>query len=126
MDRALTLDSSSERRRTPRRSGRALAWVRELRLQPRLKATLINLSEEGAVVETSTSLRPGARTGLQLTGASGGWHASGRVTRSWVASVVPERGVRYRGAVVFDRRVDLSRAGSESVACGTTPGPTLR
>lgn len=112
MARALRLHRASERRRTPRRSGAALAWVREVRLQPRLEATLIDLSEEGAVVETSKSLRPGTRAGLHLTGDHGGWHASGRVARSWVASVVPEHGVRYRGAVVFDRRVDLSGAGS--------------
>lgn len=112
MDGALTVDGPRERRRMPRHSGQALDWVRAVRLWPRLAATLINLSEEGAVVETSIALRPGAHAGVHLTGASGGWQASGRVTRSWVASVVPEGGVRYRGAVVFDRRIDLSGTGS--------------
>ena len=106
----------AERRRTTRHSGEALSWVRELRVRPGLEATLVNLSEEGAVVETATYLRPGARTTIQLTHASGGWRVSARVARSWVAAILPERGVRYRGAFVFEQRVDLPGTGQPEAA----------
>ena len=106
----------AERRRTTRHSGEALSWVREMRVRPGLEATLVNLSEEGAVVETATYLRPGARTTIQLTHASGGWRVSARVARSWVAAILPERGVRYRGAFVFERRVDLPGTGQPEAA----------
>jgi len=111
MGRALIRDRPTERRHTPRRSGEALSWIREFRLRPRLDATLVNLSEEGAVIETSAYLCPGVRTFIHLVGPSGVWRVSGQVARSWVASIVAEHGVRYRGALVFDRHLDLSTCG---------------
>ncbi len=114
MDTALTMQCPTERRRTTRRSGEALSWVRELRVRPGLEATLVNLSEEGAVIETSTYLRPGARTAIHVVGVSGDWRVSGHVARSWVAAILDERGVLYRGALVFDSRVDLVSSDRDS------------
>ena len=94
MGRTLNRARLTERRHSPRRSGEALSWIREFHLRPRLDATLVNLSEEGAVVETSAYLCPGARTFIHLAGPSGVWRVSGQVARSWVASLVTEHGVR--------------------------------
>jgi len=115
MGRALNRARLTERRHSPRRSGEALSWIREFHLRPRLDATLVNLSEEGAVVETSAYLCPGVRTFIHLAGPSGVWRVSGQVARSWVASLVTEHGVRYRGALRFDRQIDLPACGSEPV-----------
>jgi hypothetical protein len=71
MGRALNRARLTERRHSPRRSGEALSWIREFHLRPRLDATLVNLSEEGAVVETSAYLCPGVRTFIHLAGPSG-------------------------------------------------------
>jgi hypothetical protein len=117
MGRALNRARPTERRHSPRRSGEALSWIREFRLRPRLDATLVNLSEEGAVIETSAYLCPGVRTFIHLAGPSGVWRVAGQVARSWVAPIVTEYGVRYRGALRFDRQIDLSARGPE-------PGPT--
>ena len=73
----------------------------------------MNLSAGGALVETPTWLRPGARTVLRLTGVSGSWTVSGSVSRSWVAAIEPEHGVVYRGALVFDEALDLPWAGTD-------------
>ena len=115
MGRSLNRARPTERRHSPRRSGEALSWIREFRLRPRLDATLVNLSEEGALIETPTYLCPGVRTFIHLAGPSGVWRVSGQVARSWVASIVIEHGVRYRGALRFDRQIDLSARGSEPV-----------
>ena len=87
MGRALNRARLTERRHSPRRSGEALSWIREFHLRPRLDATLVNLSEEGAVVETSAYLCPGVRTFIHLAGPCGVWRVSGQVARSWVTSL---------------------------------------
>ena len=47
------------------------------------------------------------KTVLQLTGSGGDLKVSGEVVRAWVSAIVPQRGVLYRGAMRFDRRMDL-------------------
>lgn len=112
MDATLSMGRTVERRRTTRDSGEVLSWVLELRVRPGLTATLVNLSEEGAVIETGTSLRPGAQAAIQLTSAKAARSISGQVVRSWVAAILPdEGGVRYRGALMFERPVDLASVG---------------
>ena len=84
-----------------------MSWLRGLRLRPGTDVALLNLSAGGALVETTTRLRPGARTVLRLTGVVGSWTVSGLVSRSWVAAVTHEQGVMYRGALVFDEAIDF-------------------
>ncbi len=96
-----------ERRRAARRPAADLAWVRAARLRPGHGAVLIDLSSGGALVETPTRLRPGMKTVLQLTGSGGDLKVSGEVVRAWVSAIVPHRGVLYRGAMRFERRMDL-------------------
>lgn len=97
----------AERRRDARQVGAALDWVRDLRLRPGLPASLVNLSAGGALIETSTRLRPGGRVSIRVTGAGGRWSVSGRIVRAWVAAIDLDA-VRYRGALVFDERVDMA------------------
>ena len=104
------LAPTPERRQAIRRQRTELSWLWELRLRPGFDAALVNLSAGGALVETPTRLRPGARTVLRLIGAMGSWTVSGWVSRAWVVAIDPEHGVVYRGALVFDEALDLSRA----------------
>lgn len=96
-----------ERRRHVRCPAGDFAWLRAVRLRPRVEVVLMELSSGGALVETATRLRPGMKTVLQLTTRSGELRASGGVVRAWVSDIVPDRGVLYRGALRFDRPIDL-------------------
>ena len=107
MDGTLRQGRTPERRRAIRKRRAELPWLRGLRLRPGLDVALVNLSAGGALVETPTRLRLGARTALRLTGTAGSWTVSGHVSRSWVATVAREHGVLYRGALVFDEAIDL-------------------
>ena len=107
MDGALNQGGAVDRRRTVRRKRTELAWFRGLRLRPGLDAALVDLSAGGALVETPSRLRPGGRAALRLTGVTGSWSVSGQVLRSWVAALEPERGVVYRGALVFDEALEF-------------------
>ena len=73
---------------------------------------MVDLSPGGALVETETRLRPRMKTVLQLKAGNGEMRASGEIVRAWVSAIVPGRGILYRGALRFDRRVDLP-AGSQ-------------
>ena len=106
MDGAVAHGASPDRRRTIRRQRTELSWLRQLRLRPGLDVALVNLSAGGALVETSTRLRPGARTLVRLTGVSGSWTVSSLVSRSWVAAIDAKQGLVYRGALVFDKALD--------------------
>ncbi len=107
MDGTLRQGRTPERRRAIRKKRAELSWLRELRLWPGRDVALVNLSAGGALVETRTRLRPGARTVLRLTAATDNWTVPGSVSRSWVAAVEPEHGVVYRGALVFDEALDF-------------------
>ena len=113
MEGTLRQGRTPDRRRAIRRTRAELSWLRELGLRPGLDVALVDLSAGGALVETRTLLRPGARTVLRLTGAAGSWTVSGSVSRSWVAAVEREHGVMYRGALVFDEALDLAGAGTD-------------
>lgn len=101
-----------DRRRAVRRGRAELSWLLDLRLRPGLDVVLVNLSAGGALVETPTRLRPGTRALLWVHAAAGSWTVSGLVARCWVAALEPERGVVYRGALVFDEAQDLPPKGT--------------
>ena len=113
MDGTLSRERMPDRRRAVRRRRAELVWLRGLRLRPGLEVVLVNLSIGGALVETPSRLRPGGRAALRLTGAAGSWTVSGYVSRSWVAALERERGVVYRGALVFDEALVLPGLGSD-------------
>ncbi len=113
MDGTLKQGPTPDRRRAIRRKRAELSWLRGLRLRPGLDVALVNLSAGGALIETPTRLRPGARTVVRVRGAAGSWTVSGSVSRSWVAAIEPAHGVVYRGALVFDEALDLPRSGTD-------------
>lgn len=80
-------------------------------LRPGQAVALVNISRHAALVESSTRLRPGARTELQLCGASTRACVSGRVERCQVVGLEP---LRYHGVVVFDGIVDVDAAAEGS------------
>ena len=97
----------TERRRHVRRPAADLGWLRGTRLRPGLEAVPTDLSCGGALVETTTRLRPGMKTVLVLTTTDGELQAPGEVVRAWVSAIAPDRGVLYRGALRFDRPMTL-------------------
>ena len=107
MGAPMTSGPAVERRRHVRRPAGDLAWLRAVRLRPGLDAVAVDLSPGGALVETATRLRPRMKTVLQLTAGDRELRASGEIVRAWVSAIAPGRGVRYRGALRFDRPMDL-------------------
>ncbi len=112
----MTSGRAVERRRHVRRPAADLGWLEAARLRPGLGVVLVDLSPGGALVETATRLRPGTKTALQLTVSDGDLRVSGEVVRAWVSAIGRERGILYRGALRFDRPMDLpaSRPGPAS------------
>ena len=97
----------ADRRRHLRRLAGDTTWLRGARLQPGLEAVLVDLSPDGALVETANRLRPGMKTVLVLKTRDGEVRAPAGVLRAWVSRILPDRGILYRGALRFDRPIDL-------------------
>lgn len=93
-------------------------WRPQAVLRPGLPVTLLNISVNGALVESPAWLRPGARTELQLEariaqvlGIRRRHSVRGQLDRCHVAALDP---ICYRGVIVFDERLDIDAdAGSE-------------
>lgn len=96
-----------ERRAHPRRSPSPQSWLATARVRPGHEVTVINLSSGGALVEAAVRLLPGARVTLQFVGPGVGLRAAARVIWCRVAALDAERGVRYRGALAFDRTLEV-------------------
>jgi hypothetical protein len=79
-------------------------------LRPGQEVTLINVSRGGALLESGSRMKPGARTELQLSGPLRR-SVAGRIDRCKVTSLEP---LRYEAALVFDQQLDWndSRSGS--------------
>ena len=92
---------STERRQTRRRQRLEEHGIVSTRVRPGHHATLIDVSEGGALIETIHRLLPGAAVELQVETGAGRASVRGRVLRSIVIGVQPS-GVCYRGAIGFD------------------------
>lgn len=101
--------ASEERRASRRRTSDDIPWLSEAKLRPGLDADVIDLSRGGALVETHRRLLPGTRVVLQLLGREVGLVVPATVLRCYVTAVIRDRGVRYRGALVFDKTLDADR-----------------
>jgi hypothetical protein len=82
---------------------------------------LIDLSAGGALIESSAPLRPGSTTALTITGRGLVETASLRVLRCEVSKI--DGGLVYRGACVFDRRLELPDRAPTNVR--DTPSPRI-
>lgn len=91
-----------ERRRAPRHRSIEEHGVTCLRVRPGYEAVVIDISSEGALVETAYRLLPGSAVDLQLEAFARRIAVRGRVLRCAVV-VVQAGSVVYRGAILFDR-----------------------
>jgi hypothetical protein len=116
-------------RRTSRRSNVDAHGIISARVRPGHQATVVDVSEGGALVETEHRLLPGTSIELQIETSTDRAVVRGRVLRCAVSMLRPSS-VRYRGAIGFDRKQSWF---SDHGACGyhlpgaeTPPGDALR
>jgi hypothetical protein len=89
-------------------------FITQVRLKFGPAVALIELSSEGAQIETiNVSLQPGSTVVLEMTGKKGQWSIPARVLRCQLASLRTE--LVYRGTLTFDSPLDLKDLGSDSV-----------
>ena len=90
-----------ERRRHRRRPAEESGWKADAILRPGLLVHVLDISRDGAMLESPARLRPGRRADLQLTTLEGDSLPiiPGRITRCVVVRVSP---IVFRGAIVFD------------------------
>ena len=74
------------------------------RIRPGTPVIVVNLSETGVLVEAGWRCKPGGRCELVMTAADGEQVVRARVVRCFVARLTAAS-VRYRTALVFERRV---------------------
>lgn len=101
-----------DRRHNPRFAASVHGGVRAT-LRPGCVVLLVDISAGGTLVEAPRPLRPGASVHLRVTTAGRAIAVTAHVLRCMVWSIDPLEGVRYRGALKFDRNVDwgLTNAG---------------
>lgn len=100
-----------DRRASRRKTSDEIPWLSKAKLRPGLDVAVIDLSRGGVLVETHRRLLPGARVVLQLLGPQVGLVIPATVLRCCVVAVLRDRGVRYRGALAFDKPLDANREG---------------
>jgi PilZ domain len=93
-----------ERRRTPRSGNDAEHGIVSARVRPGRDVSVVNVSADGALIETDRRLLPGASIELQFTTRERRASMRGRVVRCSV-SRLRAADIWYRGAICFDRSV---------------------
>jgi PilZ domain len=91
-----------ERRVAPRFDPASEGRVVRSRLRAGHEARILDISSRGALIESDRRLAPGARLVLQISMSGAHFELEGRVIRAEVSALVAA-GVRYRGAIQFDR-----------------------
>ena len=94
-------EKAQDRRITPRHYGAEAHGIVSARVRPGHRATLIDLSAGGALIETAYRLLPGTSVELHVETAQHRACVRGRVLRCAVADVCSTL-IRYRGAIRFD------------------------
>jgi hypothetical protein len=112
-DRRTAVPGGAERRAWPRTRCGGRGLVAGARLLPGRDVQILDLSCSGAFIETSHRILPGARVELYFPGGRAPYRVRGLITRSHVAVLDRERGIRYRGALMFDERLMLDLEGSD-------------
>ena len=112
-----------ERRRAPRRLPQPNEPISRLRLRVGREVTVIDVSAVGALVEGGARLLPGTHVDVHVLSASGRILMRSRIVRAFVSEVTSDR-IAYRGAIAFERPVDVGGysvpgvAGAVDVAWG--------
>lgn len=109
--------SADERRR--HRRGRSVRehGVALMRVRPGIQATLVDLSANGAALETERRLMPGRFVHIQLVGPRGVFTARAKVLRNGVSRLGAGL-IVYRCAVQFDRLLWIDRDGKLTFESG--------
>jgi PilZ domain len=95
---------TSDRRRQPRRCGVDEHGVQSARVRPGIDVRLIDVSSEGAAIETAYQLLPGRRLTLQLSFATCVLAVRSAVLRCVVSHASIDR-IVYRGGLAFEQRL---------------------
>ena len=107
-----------ERRASPRVRPLTMTGMERARLRPGRTAHVLDLSADGALIETDWRLLPGMRVEMQLGEPVPLFRVAGRVLRCHVAQLEREC-IRYRSALMFDERVPFGVAQTHRVSQGT-------
>ena len=92
----------TDRRLTKRIAATAELGIRRARIRPGHEASVLDISSQGALIETALRLMPGRQIELQIERGDQVTPIRGRVVRSQVAGVQPSC-VSYRGAIGFEQ-----------------------
>lgn len=92
----------------------AIAVPIAARIRSGYPADVLDLSIDGALIDTAQRLRPGTSVDLQIETPSYRAQVRARVVHARVSDLAPDR-VRYRGGLAFDRPLDGISASLESV-----------
>jgi ribosomal protein L30/L7E len=96
-----------ERRGATRRVPDVDDTLARLRLRAGRELAVVEISDTGALVETSGRLLPGTHVEVHVVTRDGRTLVRSRVTRAWVFAVAADA-LRYRAALVFDTRVNTT------------------
>jgi len=96
---------SGDRRHCPRRIPDDREPLALIRLRAGRDLGVVDVSDNGALVEGPTRLLPGTRVEVHIVGRAGRVLVRSRVVRSWVYSLEADR-VKYRSGLAFEQRVD--------------------
>src|SRR5215510_5243218 len=95
----------SERRRAHRTEGGGIA----ARVKPGHRVHVVDVSVDGALLESARPLRPGTDVEVQFERADRRVRISATVVRCGVTALHPERGATYRAALSFNETLDWVR-----------------
>jgi hypothetical protein len=98
-----------EQRSTRRVPAAEMPSISGVRLLPDdVKATLVNISTTGLLVETPSALRPDLKIRIRFEGTFSPALVPGRVVRCTVASMGPDGALRYHLGVEFNSPIALA------------------
>jgi PilZ domain-containing protein len=116
---AANLGPVTERRRSPRTTSAAVHGISQARVRPGHEASVIDISADGARIETPLRLLPGRHVELHLERGDQLTAVRARVLRCHVTRVLPSR-VSYCAVVGFDQPLTwLTHSNEYQVLAGT-------
>jgi hypothetical protein len=98
------MDAPIAERRLERRVPASVYRQADATLRPGCPVRLVDISQSGAQIESERPLRPGARVHVRVVTHEWSMAVAAVVLRCVVWTLDPERGVRYRGALLFEER----------------------
>ena len=101
---------ASDRRAARRRTPAGDEPLSRMRLRAGRELTVVDVSNDGALIEGSARLLPGTHVDVHLVTSDGRTLVRSRVVRAYVHHLDAQI-VRYRGAIAFERPIDTSAAG---------------